>query len=725
MDPAVGRRWVSGARLLEEVYLHTQRVPAASWRDWAGSPDFLRPLAARLARLGIGRAGAALIDAATADPGWPSLARLDAAARLVAALVRAGGLRRGREARRVARRAARPEPAGTIPDGFWSVRPAPPAPDEDGGAPALPGGRPGPGVGPRSATDEAAPRPAAGLGPELAAALADPSVRTGRTLLGLLGGERRPARLALAAGLVLAAAGAVFEALLLRGVIDVGRSLRLVEQRLAAVAAFCWRSWPSCCSIEFRTAGALARLGRRLEVGLRLRFLEAIPRLHDRYFQSRPISDMAERGHGLHQVRLFPRLAGQFARAAIALGITAAAISLADPAGGPTAIAAAVLALGAAGRAAAAAPGARPPRADPRRRPGPLLPRCAPGAHGGARPRRGRPGPASRARGPAGRMGAGQPAAPALGRDPRRGAGVRRLRPGRLAPVPARRARGPSPPGCCCSPTGRSTSRSWAGSSRPWPGNTRCIATWSCGCWSRSTRRSRSRPGPRRRTPPRPDLRGARRALGRRGHRVRVGGRPRRPGRPSSKGSRPASRRGATWRSSALRGRGSRAWSGSCSAGTGRRRPGPRRRRAARRGAARSPAGRDGLDRPRGPALEPLPARRTSSTGTTPATPPRWARSSARPTCWGSSQQLPDGLQTSLGEGGGRLSGGEGQRVRLGRALIRPGVRLVILDEPFRGLDRDAAPQAAEPGPAVLARRHLALHHPRHRPRRATSTACW
>jgi ATP-binding cassette subfamily B protein len=49
---------------------------------------------------------------------------------------------------------------------------------------------------------------------------------------------------------------------------------------------------------------------------------------------------------------------------------------------------------------------------------------------------------------------------------------------------------------------------------------------------------------------------------------------------------------------------------------------------------------------------------------------------------------LPDGLQSSLGESGGLLSGGEGQRVRLGRALLRSGCRLVILDEPFRGLDR-------------------------------------
>ncbi|HKE16645.1 MAG TPA: ABC transporter ATP-binding protein, partial [Kofleriaceae bacterium] len=51
--------------------------------------------------------------------------------------------------------------------------------------------------------------------------------------------------------------------------------------------------------------------------------------------------------------------------------------------------------------------------------------------------------------------------------------------------------------------------------------------------------------------------------------------------------------------------------------------------------------------------------------------------------------RLPDGLQTRLGEGGTRLSGGEGQRVRLGRAVLRSGVRLAILDEPFGGLDRD------------------------------------
>jgi ATP-binding cassette subfamily B protein len=51
-------------------------------------------------------------------------------------------------------------------------------------------------------------------------------------------------------------------------------------------------------------------------------------------------------------------------------------------------------------------------------------------------------------------------------------------------------------------------------------------------------------------------------------------------------------------------------------------------------------------------------------------------------------QNSPDGLQTQWGESGGLVSGGEGQRVRLGRGMLRRQARLVILDEPFAGLDR-------------------------------------
>jgi ATP-binding cassette subfamily B protein len=50
---------------------------------------------------------------------------------------------------------------------------------------------------------------------------------------------------------------------------------------------------------------------------------------------------------------------------------------------------------------------------------------------------------------------------------------------------------------------------------------------------------------------------------------------------------------------------------------------------------------------------------------------------------------LPRGAETPLGEAGGLLSGGEGQRVRFGRGVLRPRPALVLLDEPFRGLSRE------------------------------------
>ena len=101
----------------------------------------------------------------------------------------------------------------------------------------------------------------------------------------------------------------------------------------------------------------------------------------------------------------------------------------------------------------------------------------------------------------------------------------------------------------------------------------------------------------------------------------------------------------------------------------------------------RRAAPRDSVGRSRRPALESIARRepRVRQHASAPAS----ARASRRPSSW-LIEQLPDGLQTTLGEGGTLVSGGEGQRVRFGRGLGRPDARLVILDEPFRGLERNS-----------------------------------
>lgn len=345
MDPAVGRRWVSCARLLEEVYAHSLPVPAEDWLEWARSDEFRRPLARRLKDIGVGRRRWALIDDAARAPDWRALAALDAGTRLMTSLVRAGGVRRGREARRVLTSLV--EQAGTgapgesqvIPDEFWSALPAPAGPDGEEqvmlkGAVLIR-------VQGRAASDRRPEETAEALNPELAAAITEAPSRPGRDLLRILWQDGFFSLASLLAGLAIAAGGVVFEAVLFRGVMGIAGRLQLVEQRLGALGYFLVFAC-ALLLVEWRVAGGLLRLGRLLEVRLRMDFLKKIPLLNDRYFSSRPMSDMAERSHTTHNLRLLPWLGGQLVRTVLTLVATTAAICWLDPASAVLAVAAAV-----------------------------------------------------------------------------------------------------------------------------------------------------------------------------------------------------------------------------------------------------------------------------------------------------------------------------------------------------------------------------------------------
>ncbi|MEM7587823.1 MAG: cysteine peptidase family C39 domain-containing protein [Acidobacteriota bacterium] len=135
MDPASGRHWITERQFLRRLYRYTHSVPAAGWREWAGSDELLEPLAERLAALGASDdARQRLVAAATVDPDWASLAALDAAVRLTEVLASSRAVARGRRAVRLVdelfqRAAAAPRAEElAVPPEFWSVRPDPDSP---------------------------------------------------------------------------------------------------------------------------------------------------------------------------------------------------------------------------------------------------------------------------------------------------------------------------------------------------------------------------------------------------------------------------------------------------------------------------------------------------------------------------------------------------------------------------------------------------------------------
>ena len=347
MDPGTGRRWLTRQTFLDELYVHAMPVPAADWREWAQSEEFTAPLAHRLRGLGLdGSPARRLIEEALGDPSWRGIAALDGSTRMVDTLVRAGGLARGAEARGVLEQLGQSarqqcdDPSPAVPAGYWTVRPAPP--DEDGQEQVMLRGavlvralglaRPG--------ADEAAPP----LSPELVAALEEQPDRPGRRLLGMLRKDGRLAPLALLGALALAAFGVTLEALLFRGLMELGRELRLVEQRIGAMAALLGFV-AVLLVLELPIVSTAMRLGRHLELRLRRAFLEKIPRLTDSYFHSRLTSDMAERSHSIQGVRAVTDLGEEIVRNTFAIALTAAGLIWLDWPGYPMVLIAAAVAV--------------------------------------------------------------------------------------------------------------------------------------------------------------------------------------------------------------------------------------------------------------------------------------------------------------------------------------------------------------------------------------------
>jgi ABC-type bacteriocin/lantibiotic exporter with double-glycine peptidase domain len=320
MDPSVGRRWIRHEVFVRDLYAYGATIPLEAWNAWARGEAMVGLTRSRLRELRIGD-GDELLDAALDSGRWRAMAELDAAVRMVGAMDDVGAFRsakaRARTLRAVLARVRSDD--AVIPEELWMTDRA-----EDAGA-----------VGVRGALVVSLAAPAADARRVPTDRVRDALASRERSGIGWLVAtvceNGVPTLAALATASIVAAAALALEALVLRGLTSVSRSISWGPDR-AGVLVVVILLLAFLLALEIPLSAAIQRIGRHLEAKLRVAYLAKLPQIGDRFFHSRLASDMAERVHVLHVVRRMPEVVVKLLRAATGLSITLAALVWIAPA---------------------------------------------------------------------------------------------------------------------------------------------------------------------------------------------------------------------------------------------------------------------------------------------------------------------------------------------------------------------------------------------------------
>lgn len=315
MDPAVGRRWMRPKPLLARLYHHEMAVPREAWVEHAASPEYLAPLHAELVALGLSAATASQKIAAAAREEL-GVEKLEAAMRLVAAMRDAAPMS---PAQREELLDHCSQPDTLLPEAFYTVRPTVADSDEE---PKL------------TLSGVIALRIRGTLRSKPPPSFAKLLERTDATSLAplwalvLSDGLARP--LLAAGAAALSASLSVISALVFRGLVDLTGDFATVRHRLAGLGTIA-ALVAIHALIDRASARTLSSIGRSLEVKLRLMLYDKLPRLDDVYYRTRLVSDLADRAHAMHHIGEIPALYGAIWRYGLELAMVVFAIGLIDP----------------------------------------------------------------------------------------------------------------------------------------------------------------------------------------------------------------------------------------------------------------------------------------------------------------------------------------------------------------------------------------------------------
>jgi predicted double-glycine peptidase len=343
MDPAAGRRWLPPTQLRQWLYIHALPVGVEEWREWASSQESIGCLHRGLAGLGVTAEQAhRLIADALDDRGWQSIAGLQACIRMVGTMTRSMKFQSHRKfhlLESLIHQAHNTNLAWettlaqqnwpTLPAQYWNVLPAPSR--ADGVAQLLLRGA----VlvrahGQRNEINEKrhsskVEKISSNLSPELNAAICESPNAPIRELFRALRSDGLLEPAVVIKALLLGSAAVMVQAILFRSLLDIGGALDLANQRVAAVGILA-TLMIGMLILNFPVAIGSLRIGRHLELRLRVAILKKLARLDDRYFRSRLISDMAERSHSVAAMRTIPGLGIQLLGSAFQLIMTVVGI---------------------------------------------------------------------------------------------------------------------------------------------------------------------------------------------------------------------------------------------------------------------------------------------------------------------------------------------------------------------------------------------------------------
>ncbi|MGN7611409.1 ATP-binding cassette domain-containing protein [Magnetococcales bacterium HHB-1] len=313
MDPATGRHWVRYHTLMERFYQHQQSIPESSWLAWAQSDAFIDILRERMLAICNDPTWAdACLNQCLHNNQWYALASLDAATRMITTLVRARGVRMGIEAGELLNQLLlMPE---HIPKNYWSVQVDPKQRSHllFSGAviihcPGLIHHEEADSSLDHFAEEEEIESSTQRM-PELIAALKEKIVKPEIHIWQALCEDGLLTPLLVIIGTLLAGIGITIEVLVLRALMEVGQQLHLISQQMQAYSLVLLFLL-SLLIMEWPLNWLSLHLGQRLEMRLRMRFLKKLPRLEDRYFHSRLTSDMIQRAYDLRELSILPNLA--------------------------------------------------------------------------------------------------------------------------------------------------------------------------------------------------------------------------------------------------------------------------------------------------------------------------------------------------------------------------------------------------------------------------------